>query len=824
MKMLLYEDAPEELIDRTLLQLIENEYLITNLRIPAYCDDGLGHVIKILKDNSHVKEFVVKLTEIEVLLKEYCKVENKSETLEVIYDKMQSIHKSRNYLEINKGLVLEKNYLAHKIKDKLEHFVNCLNTISMDAAEYSTLNKFKEVFSERFGLNVEVPLIDIINKNVFNGLDLMGSSNQGITHRERTIKKIIDNKIILGLMNGDKEVNLYNGDFSSILNKEKDKKDSKSFDIGFYITRNDKDLSGEDYNITVAPPCSNKAGSIFQRFYNAFDEQLIAKYNEIYEKEIELTENEYLIIEVREMAVNGRANNITNRYKNHEYYLAIACTDETVSGEIPLNDLCIGLSQERELYIKSISKKKKCKVIVDNMLASRLNSKIINLLRLISDEYEDKVIARILELYKNEYIYTPRIKFENIIIHPRRWNFSIKDFNIESFETFKKSFDKVRGIYQVDEYVYLCEGDNRLLVDLKLEASLQAIYSSVKKRDELHMCETEMLSEPIVKDLEAGYYIGEFVFSFIQNKTNNKPLQLSREEDFVQDNRIFQNKNNRFSLCDDGWIYMKLYGLGNKDSELLKQQLQILLDDLNPEKFFFIRYSEGGKHLRLRFKFKNQNIALNKLHSINSWIFQLQENCLVNRVVFDVYEREANRYGGLELIEHAEKVFYTDSIFVIAMLNLFDLDNEQDRELAYMVGMITTLKELTHDEKELFEILDEENLKNQHRDEFRKGRDNYIRIAECIFKEELNEIDDRLLEVMDVYKKRQATLRDFKSQLDKQIRNKKTTNTKKEIVFSMTHMYCNRLTGVIEYERKYLSIIRHSLQALIEKWNHTKIK
>lgn len=820
-----YKDAPEELINRTLLQLIENEYLITNLRIPAYCDNALGHVINELKDNEHVSELVDKLKEIEMLLEQYCKVENKSKMIEMIYDKMQSIYKSKNYLEVNKGLILNKNCLADKIKKELEHFVNCLTNISMNATEYSKLNKFKEAFSEKFGLNVEVPLIDVIDKNGFNGLELLENSNETITEREKKIKKIIDNKIILALMNGSKEVNLYNEDFSTISNKKKNIKAPKSFDMSFYITRNDKGLNGKDYNIIVGPNAgSNKAGSMFQRFYDAFNKQLITRYNEIYSKEIELTKNDYLILEVREMSVNGRVNNIINRYKNHEYYLAIACTDETVPEEIHINDLCIGLSQERELYIKSISKKKKCKVVMDNMLVSRLNSKMISFLRTISDEYEDKVINRIFNLYKNEYIYTPRIKFENIIIHPRSWNFSIEDFNVKSFETFKKSFDKVIHTYKIDEYVYLCEGDNRLLIDLKLEESLRFIYSSVRNNDKLNLCETEILREPIVKDLEEDYYISEFVFSFIQHETNNELMLQNMKYDFVQDNRIFQNKNNRFPLGDDGWIYMKLYGVGNKENELLTKELLSLLNELDAQKFFFIRYSDSGKHLRLRFKFENESIALNKLHRINSWIFELQKNCLVNRNVFDVYERETNRYGGLELIEHAEQLFYADSIFVINMLNLFDLENEKDRELAYMVGMISILKELTHDEKELFQILDEENLRNQYKDEFRKSRSNYLRITECIFKRELKEIDGRLLDVMDAYKKRQVTLYDFKSELEKQIQNKKITNTKKNIVLSVTHMYCNRMTGIIEYEGKYLSIIRHSLYALIEKWKHTNRK
>ncbi|QXM06247.1 lantibiotic dehydratase [Crassaminicella indica] len=814
-----YKDVPDELIDYTLFQLIENEYLITNLRIPAYCDNHLEHVIKVLGNNEYTNKLAEPFKEIKILLNKYNKYQNKLEIIETIYNKMKKIHKSKNYLKINKGLILNENCLSYEIKDKLEHFANCLNNISINATEYSKLDKFKEAFSQKFGLNSEVPLIDIIDKSEFNGLDLIGNIDKTISERERSIKKIIDDKIMLALMNSTEEVNLYNSDFSSIPKKEKKHKSSKSFDMSFYINKKDK-----DYNIIAGPAVSNKAGSIFQRFYNVFDPQLIAKYNRIYESEIKLTENEYLLVEVREKPVAGRVNNIINSNKNHEYYLAIACTDETVSGEIHINDLCIGLSQERELYIKSISKNKKCKIIMDNMLVSRLNSKIINLLRTISEEYEDDLIDRIFTLYKNEYIYTPRIKFEGIVIHPKSWNFSSENFDMKSLEKFKKSFDKVIHQYKIDDYVCLCEGDHRILVDLKHEEFLDIIYSSVKKNGELNLHETEMFSNPIVEDLDQNNYMAEFVFSFIQHEENKKILLSTIKEDFVENNRMIQNKSQRFSLGDHGWIYMKLYGLGDKENELLTKELPCLLDDLDLEKFFFLRYYENGKHLRLRFKFENENIALNKLHRIKSWIFELQKNRLINRTIFDVYEREVNRYGGLELIEYAEQFFYADSIFVINILNSFDLDNEKDKELLYMVGMISVLKELTHDEFELLEILDEENLRNKYRDEFKKERINYLRIAEYILKGEVEKIDKRLLKIIEVYKKRQLMLFEFKKQLEKQIEKKKTTNIKKEIIFSMNHMYCNRMIGDTAYEGKCLSIIRHSLHDLIEKWKYTKRK
>lgn len=824
-----YEGVPEGLVDSTMLMLIENEYLITELRIPAYCNNPLEHVIKVLRNKNYDYGQLDSLMEINALITQYKDIDNKSKMIENIYDKMKNVYTTKDYLEVNKGLILNKNYLSYEIKETLERFVECLSMISVSTNEPSSLNKFKETFSEKFGQNIEVPLIHIIDKNEFNGLELMdSSSNLESTERERMIKKIIDNKILVALMNVDLEVKLSKDDFLRIPGIGRFEESAKSFDMNFYITTNSDCLETDLYNISIGPNVGSfKAGKMFQRFHNAFDGELISRYNELYLKEIELTKNKYIIVEARETPVAGRVSNIVSRFKNYESYLSIACTDEDIPGEIPINDLCIGLSQERELYIKSMSLKKRCKVVTDHMLNPNLSSKLLKLLTTISDGYEGKIINRIYNLYANEYAYIPRIKMEGVVIFPRSWNFSINDFNTENLGEFKKSFEGIIQTYKIDEYVYLCESDNRLLINLKKEEALESIYSTIKKDRVLNLREVEVgtFDGSIVKNLNGENYVSEFVFSFIQRKRNDDIPRLSDiREDFVKDNLIFQNENRQFFLGDNGWVYVKLYGIGNRANELLTKELPNLLNGINALKFFFIRYSDGENHLRLRLKFEDENIALNKLHILNFWISELKRSGIINKSVLDVYERETNRYGGLELIECAEEIFYADSHFAIAMMDLFNMDDEEERELAYMIGMISMLKKLTRDEVEIFEFLDEENLRNQYRDEFKKKRSYYIKIVEYIFIGKLEEIDGRLTDLLDMYKTRQAVISNFSSELERQIENKKTTNTKKEIIFSLTHMYCNRMTGIIAYEGKYLSIIRHSLHAIIEKWKYVENK
>lgn len=818
-----YGGIPEEVVDKTLSMLVENEYLLTDLRIPSYCNDSLEHVIQILKNNKKIEDITNNLKKLKGLIDIYNKNEIpvvQVEIIESIYIIMEKIHKSKDYMEVNRGLVLEKNNLPTNLKIKIEKFANDLSEIVVNRQEYSKLGKFINSFSENYGSNIEVPLKEIIDPNGFNGLSLIESKSISMSEREREIRKIIDDKIILGLINNEVDIMLNKSDFEKIIKKYPKNKGSKSFDINFFITR----LAGE-YNISIGPnKGSSKAGSMFQRFANLFDKDLLKEYNKVYKDEINLSENEYILVESRELSVSGRSNNVTNRFKNHNYYFPIALIGEDGSDQVTMEDLLIGLSEDRKLYIKSKSKNRICKVVTDNMLNSAINSKMLSFLREVSNEYEDRFVDRLYMLYDNKYVYTPRINFEGITIQPRNWALTYDMLELDNFEKFEKSFEKCKHKYNIDKYIYLCEYDNRLILDLKREESIEILYSSAKKNRELKLCELEkgLLDGSIVKDKGGRNYISEMVFSFILDREEKEAVKLS-SENYVKNNLILQNENRIFPPFRDGWIYIKLYGIGNRENEVLKGIYDIL-ESLDNPNFFYLRYfDDEGKHLRMRFKFNSEKAALEKISTLNAWLEELQNKALTNRWIFDVYQREINRYGGIELIDEIEDLFNKDSDFAINILNIFDIEKESELEKAYIIGLCTMLKGLTENEVDMFNIIDTNNYTKIYREEFKKNRKKYMDMVESILNNEMEFIDYRMIEIKDRIISREKTLKNLEGKLSKVVNNKKNTNIRSNIILSLMHMYCNRLTGERGYEEKHLALIRHSLHSIIEKKKHMKV-
>ena len=104
------------------------------------------------------------------------------------------------------------------------------------------------------------------------------------------------------------------------------------------------------------------------------------------------------------------------------------------------------------------------------------------------------------------------------------------------------------------------------------------------------------------------------------------------------------------------------------------------------QSYFFIRYSEGGTHIRLRMLTDNKE----KLKAFTKHYFehffnehpstrthQHDSSYPNNSIQFIDYEPEIERYGGTALIKIAEQHFYISSETVRALMSYFeDWDNE----------------------------------------------------------------------------------------------------------------------------------------------------
>ncbi|QIL41395.1 hypothetical protein G7074_20285 [Pedobacter sp. HDW13] len=111
---------------------------------------------------------------------------------------------------------------------------------------------------------------------------------------------------------------------------------------------------------------------------------------------------------------------------------------------------------------------------------------------------------------------------------------------------------------------------------------------------------------------------------------------------------------------NDKWLAVYIFYKG--DADVLLKQLVYPLIQKWPCSWFFIRYWDGGDHIRLRLK-----AALSAHHLIVEELNQLSAQAEINvtKLQVAVYEPETDRYGNIQSMVWAERYFECSSVYVL---------------------------------------------------------------------------------------------------------------------------------------------------------------
>lgn len=795
-----YDGASDNLIYNTISMLLENEFIISNLRLPAYFDDGLAYILENLNAMEYNGKYYNQIVTINKMMIEIRKTEN-VESIKLLYTYMQRIIKSKDYLLLNVGNILRQNVLEFSIKKKVEKLANTLSQIPVKFDNYTA---FQSKFLEIYGDGLEVPVLEIIDQNAFDGLALFDINKVENTKTEELISKKINNKVFEAILNNEDKIDFTCKDFSDL----DVPKSTESFDLNILITK----VNGE-YNLELGSNVgSQRFGNMLQRFERCLDNEMLMEYEmDLLQKKIELYNDNYILVEAREFYTNGKLANVVNGKKNYQYFILFGNNYEDEANEITLDDMVVGI-QNDEIYLRSIKHNKRILVFTNHMLNTNFTNPVLKMLLAISGEREQSPIFRVLSLTSIlPYKYMPQIDFEGITVLPSKWFLDEMDLNSRGYDEFKVKLINCKIRYKMDSIIYLINTDHRIVVNLDKTEYIKLLYATFRKQKKLEFSRIQkgFLTGALISDINDNMYINECVFSLVSKEQIASSVVPERKY-----NSILCSVGRRKNLCQDGWVYFKLYGIAHRDNEIISEKIPDLLKSLICKEHFFIRYSDNeGGHLRVRLKFKNERTAFDKLPSLVNWLNTLLNQKLINHYLFDVYEREINRYGGAELIEKAEKIFICNSLVVEKVLYLYDLSDEKYQELSYIYGIVNTIKGLTEDIWDMCSILDRQINISDYRKEYKKKAKEYMQIVDDINAG----IVDKYLGIDLQYKAEKIALSDFKEAMQIQFNCKKNTNDRDSIIMSIAHMHCNRLTGIRELESKYMAIVRHSLYQIARK-------
>jgi thiopeptide-type bacteriocin biosynthesis protein len=629
----------------------------------------------------------------EKLLSEVNNVLNNNESIIVQTSQIKSVLSQYFTTAINESRFIQVDTLKQvnnanineQIIENIKEAASVLNRLSAFDESESILSKFKKAFYERYE-DAEVPLLNLLDTDI--GINYKNSKSETEYRSSNKNNMLWDvfTKFKFDLyLKAQKEnlteIILTDEDIKNFKDPKHHLPDSLGFMGELLHEKNETKIifGGISNNATVLP---GRFGHL--------DESIKKLCIDIAEQE-EALQPDKIFAEVVHIS-EGRLGNILTRPHYRKYEIPyLAQSTLPYENQIQVSDLMVSI-QNNKIVLRS---KKLNKEILPRMAnAHNYSGMGLPIYHFLCDLQHQGIKAYLgwsWGFLGNEQ-YLPRVTYKNVILSQAFWNVKtdkLKTFTKLNVEEKTIQFSKIKQEYQLNDLVYLSEGDNELLLDLNNAECIDLLIDVAKKTNQIKLTECLFnLTNLLVKDENDNGYTNEIIIPFIRIKEEKEAeakdlITIKRKENEAQ--RNFEPYSN--------WVYVKIY-TGNKTADkILSNQIfkicSLLIKQKVIKKWFFIRYADPKNHIRLRFNltdsksFNELNNALNKNFS------NLVKSGLIWKIQTDTYQRELERYGN-DSIEISEDFFYINSQVTLEILKLFTNDKAQENR--FLVGLLCVVK------------------------------------------------------------------------------------------------------------------------------------
>lgn len=795
----IYTDIPDAVIIRYLADLVYHEYLITELRCPILDKEPLSQITEILKKldlSDDNKLLLYKLNNVQSSLNAF----DINSTIDVYYnlrDKMEDIIPSQNVVNAMSSLIPDYKPLELRIKSALEHFACAIEKISRYDKNDYLLKDLRDKFVEKYGYNVEINILELLDPDVGLGNPYLNKSKG--PRVSSSLEKWISNIVTLSIISGKKEVIITDSDIESLCGCVENNNNTllgHSFELCARIIFNKKsDSLDDDFSILVEDNIgSRKAGNHFNRFYRVLSDRANMYLDTLYENVIKSSTNcEYS--DVRELHSRDRLSNVCCGKTHWQHTIYNGCYPSDRNRRLSLSDIYIGCDHStNKLYIKASGIDDILIVDADNMLNEQMNSAAVRLMRDISNAYVRTPISVISRL-RIESVYTPEIKYRNIIIKPETWKISRLVLDAACESEFIEKFKLFANNYKIPELIILHKADQTVLLSTKNKLCLHYLFHEYKRTGLLHL----------TKYIDCGCdYSTEYVFMFCSDQKFEASIIPYKPKTVNWFKRtLYPGERN--------WIYLKLY-IGDDNIPYLLSEIKNLIFELYDigyiDKSYYLKYSDINYNLRLRLHAKEKEIVPHLYDHTMKWFQCLKKRIPLNKVTLDSYEPEIERYGGVKVIEYAESVFSFDTNYCMNVISL-NL-SEEEKQLYGIFNVFHILESFGLNLNDSLMFLNHYISKNDFKKEYRAIKNN----IRSFFETSTEKINKKLLPHLEARKK---SVEEYKLMLQECNKAWLQNINYSNILMSLVHMSCNRHLEDKLWERKIIALTRHYIQDQVSR-------
>ena len=262
----------------------------------------------------------------------------------------------------------------------------------------------------------------------------------------------------------------------------------------------------------------------------------------------------------------------------------------------------------------------------------------------------------------------PRVRRGGFVLSRARWRFEAAQIDrltvnnaVERF----RAFQELREELRMPRCVAIVDGDNILPLDFGNALSIDAVAHLLRGRTRAEFVEFVPQDQRLGVSGPEGCFVHELVVPFVKRSTPRSTPGSTRETALQVNDRNLPPG----SEC----LFLKVYTGQVAAEHLLRDELGPLLRELTAagevSHWFFVRYADPDYHLRLRLFGDPSRLCAGVLPAFTHQLRSAQSAGTVSRIQLDTYQREVERYGGLEGVLIAERLFWVDSEAALGVVN-----------------------------------------------------------------------------------------------------------------------------------------------------------
>lgn len=593
-------------------------------------------------------------------------------------------------LQVDAALNLQAGKLQHSIGQAAARAAEFLLRQTPVPQGFSHLWEYRMLFLEKYGAQAEVPLLDLLSPE--NGLDApSGYEYPKHLKRRPSARPLPDNRprdeILLTLLSEalikqNLKVELTE-ELQQRLQRWSPQVEQAPLSLEIYLqlhARSREAIDRGEWTAVVGRNCgSPHAGRTFGRFFDLLGEPGMTALHELAARE-EAFQPEVIFAELSYLPVQARMANVAIRPLIRSYEIAIGTTPAAPPERVlSLNDLVVSI-ENGYFSLYSLRLGKQVRVCQSHMLNITRAPNVCRFIMEIANDGQSQLSS----FDWGAAIHAPflprlfmRLGPEaSLVLSLACWHLSADTIMPEGEGSEEVCWFRGLQQWRVPRYVYLCEMDNRLLLDLEHPLMAEELRGEVRKRRE-HIHPSLTLEELLpdfehlwLQDAQEKGYFCEIVTPVLRADTGISAEAITtpstKQKRRPRESVLASTERNRYPGED--WAYLKLYAVPTQQEALIagpvRDVVRLLQEQELIDRWFFIRYADPDPHLRLRFHAKTEG-EIAALHAtLLPWSARLARLGLTRRTTLDTYEREVERYGGPAAIDLLEQVFAIDSIIV----------------------------------------------------------------------------------------------------------------------------------------------------------------